>query len=599
MTSFFNKKFNPLFRLFMILVNDVVLMNLTLYLSYYLRIEYFYPFNYIIEVFIFSTFIYLIIFFYFKINKQYFRYFNSNAYRLYFRAFIFFSFLFGCYVFFQSNNYIPRSLVFIFPVFFFSLLVISRILVTKFFIFQNVNLKKKVVIFGFNPSTFGILSNNYKVLCFIDDKKYNYKRIINDVKIISSNKFIKSYSSYKFDLILIESEKIFNKSKYQIRKHIINKKILVQKISMKNNEIITSSYLDFNYFFNRKNKISPLGTIYDQKVILITGAGGSIGSNIVFQVMNCNYKKLILLDCSEFNLYELANSIPNNDRTIFLLNNFNDMNEMQKIFDQNDIDIVFHAAAYKHVPLIEVNPFSAIKNNFLDTFNFMKLSIKNNLSFFCLISSDKAVRPTNIMGSSKRLSELALQYFSKIHNHKTTFCAVRFGNVINSSGSVMPLFKKQIDNNLPLTLTHKNIIRYFMTIEEAANLVLNTNKISKGGEIFLLDMGEPIKLFDLAKFMIQFSGKKIKSKKDSKGDIEIKIIGLRKGEKLYEELLVDKESVQTEIKSIYQSIENKISILEFKKLHNKLIECYKLNDLQKLLSTLNNNFIKYDIRNSK
>ena len=206
----------------------------------------------------------------------------------------------------------------------------------------------------------------------------------------------------------------------------------------------------------------------------------------------------------------MSNKINNKINIDFNLINFNNKNDVNKILTTNKVDIIFHAAAFKHVPLIENNPFSAIKNNFLDTFEFMKFISNHNIPNFCLISSDKAVRPTNIMGASKRLSELALSYLDNSKSNKTIFCSVRFGNVINSSGSVKPLFQQQIDNNLSVTLTHKKIIRYFMTIEEAANLVLNTTKISQGGEIFLLDMGDPIKLYDLAKLMIQFSGKSLK-----------------------------------------------------------------------------------------
>ena len=216
----------------------------------------------------------------------------------------------------------------------------------------------------------------------------------------------------------------------------------------------------------------------------------------------------------------------------------------------------------------------------------MKLVAKNNIPHFCLISSDKAVRPTNIMGASKRLSELSMTYLNNLKNHNTIFNAVRFGNVINSSGSVMPLFQSQIHNNSDITLTHRNIIRYFMTIEEAANLVLNTNKISKGGEIFLLDMGDPIKLLDLAKIMIQFSGKTEKIR--GTGDINIKIIGLRKGEKLYEELLVDNKSISSDIKNIFQSIELKLSNKEFINIFDKIKKSYNNNNKELLFKILKN-----------
>ena len=297
------------------------------------------------------------------------------------------------------------------------------------------------------------------------------------------------------------------------------------------------------------------------------------------------------MDNSEFNLYNLSSKIKNKVNINFNLVNFNNKNDVKKILTNNKVDIIFHAAAYKHVPLIETNPFSAIKNNFLDTYEFMKLITQYNVSNFCLISSDKAVRPTNVMGASKRLSELALTYLNNLKSHKTVFCSVRFGNVINSSGSVKPLFQYQIDNNLPLTLTHKKIIRYFMTIEEAANLVLNTIKISKGGEIFLLDMGKPIYLYDLAKLMIQFSGKTIKI--NGNGDVDIKIIGLREGEKLYEELLIDEESLESSVKYIYQSLESKISNKNFQEIYSNIFNSYELNNIKSLKKTLKGKFINY------
>ena len=585
------------FRNLLILINDIVILNLSLYSAYYLRVEYFLTISEIKNVALISSTIYILLFFTFKINKQYFRYFSANSYQLYFKIYIVYGFLFGAFVAFQNHNYIPRSLSLIFPTFFFFILIINRLLIAKFFEYQFLSKQKKAVVFGFNSSNINSLSSYAKILCFIDNKKINTKRIVNGIKILSSNEFNKSHLKFNYDLILIENENLFNKCRLNIRDYIFDNGVLVQKIFSNKNEIVTKSYFDFNYFFNRKNKITALGSLYANKVIMITGAGGSIGSNIVFQLIKYQFKKLILLDNSELNLYNMSNQIPNNLDIEFLLKNFNDKDGIKEILSKSKVDVIFHAAAYKHVPLIEINPFSAIKNNFLDTFEFMKLVSSYNISYFCLISSDKAVRPTNIMGASKRLSELSSKYFNNLSRNKTNFCSVRFGNVINSSGSVMPLFKYKIDNNLPLTLTHKKIIRYFMTIEEAANLVLNTYKISTGGEIFLLDMGEPIKLLDLAKIMIQFSGKKLK--KNGLGDIEIKIIGLRKGEKLFEELLVDKKSMKSSINSIYQSLEDDIKINDFKNLHNQIINSFKSNDIKQLKIILNNKSINYKIFNAK
>lgn len=584
-------------RLFLILTNDLLILSIALYISYFIRLENFINIFEILNVFYVSIILYIIIFFIFHISKQYFRYFNFNSYELYLKIYISYLFLFSFYVFFQDIDFIPRSLSLIFPTFFIISLIINRILISKILKSKFSFKKNKSIIFGFNSSNINILSSYTKILCFVDDNKKNNQRVINGVKILSSNEFNKSFNNFNFNQILIENISVFENSKYQIREHIISNGTLVQKISFKDNEIITSSYFDFNYFFNRKNKINSLGNLYKNKVILITGAGGSVGSNIVFQLLNTNYKKLILLDKSEFNLYNLVNSLPLSSKIQISLINFTDKVAINHLFLNSNIEVIFHAAAYKHVPLIETNPFSAIKNNFLDTYDFMKIVIKFQIPFFCLISSDKAVRPTNIMGASKRLSELALRYLDSHSKNKTILTTVRFGNVINSSGSVKPLFQYQIDNNLPLTLTHKKIIRYFMTIEEAANLVLNTYKISKGGEIFLLDMGNPIKLYDLAKLMIQFSGKTIK--KNDKGDIKIKIIGLRSGEKLYEELLVDRKSKQSEIKSIYQSLESKMSDKEFKNLYFDIFETYKAFNTKNLIKKLDNKYINYHSKNGK
>ena len=582
-------------RVLIILLNDLLILNISLYTSYFLRTEAFIDMFLIKNVILFSNLIYCLIFFVFAIYKQYFRYFNYNSFSLYLKFFICFLFFFSLFTFIQTQNYLPRSLSLIFPSFFFLLLISNRIFVAKILKHKYKKNYTKSVIFGFNYSNINTLATNVKIECIIDDSKKYSKRIINGIKILSSKEFNNNYSRFNFDIILINNEITFNKSKNKLRNYIMENNILVQKIFIKNNQIFTKPYFDFNYFFNRKNKINKLGKTFNKKVILITGAGGSVGSNIVYQLLKTNYKQLILLDISEYNLYNLSQNIPNNKNINLLLKDYGNNKDIEEILSKYKVDIIFHAAAYKHVPLIELNPFSALKNNFLDSYKFMQLSSKYLVPYFCLISSDKAVRPKNIMGATKRLSELAMIYLSNSKSHNTIFCAVRFGNVINSSGSVMPLFQNQIDKNIPVTLTHKKIIRYFMKIEEAANLVLNTYKIAKGGEIFLLDMGEPIKLYDLAKLMIQFSGKKLRENGD--GDIEIKVIGLRKGEKLYEELLVDEMSKKTEINQIYQSLEKKITNREFIYLLKKINDSYKSSSLNDFTIAIKSNFINYSTKN--
>ena len=582
-----------LLRSFLIITNDLVILNTVLSLSYFLRTEEFiYPID-VYVIYLFANIIYLFFFIFFKINNQYFRHFVFNSFELYLKFFLFYISIFTIFTFTQKINYLPRSLSIIFPTFFFISLLLNRFLV-QIFLNENSKISKtRTVVFGFNEIKLNTLLSFVKIVCFVDDNYTNQKRKVNGIDIITTKEFNKNFKLYNFDRILIKNENYFNKSKYIIRKHIFEKKINVQKIRFNDNHLHTESYFDFNYFFERKNKKTPLGNIFKDKVILITGAGGSIGSNIVYQLLGTQFKKIFLLDNSEFNLYSLGNSLSKNKNIVFCLNNFIDTDFITDLFKKNKIDIIFHAAAYKHVPLTEFNPFSAIKNNFLDTFEFVKIVSSYNIPYFCLISSDKAVRPTNIMGASKRLSELCINYLFNLKKNKTIFTSVRFGNVVDSSGSVKPLFQKQIDNNNKLTLTHKNIIRYFMTIEEASNLVLNVYKIAKGGEVFLLDMGEPIKLIDLAKFMIQFSGKTEKTK--GIGDIEIKIIGLRKGEKLYEELLVDNNSKNSDINHIFQSIEEEISQKEFLNLYDNIKMSYIKKDKYKLIKFLKHKSVKYKI----
>lgn len=578
-----------------ILINDLTLLFFSLYLSYFIRIDRFIDFFEIKFTLIVSSIIYLIIFFRLKIFNQFFRYFNQSSYNLYIRFYIYFLIIFSFYVFFQNISFIPRSIAFIFPTVFFIFIFISRMFVSKFYKKRfTYNKKYNAVLIGFNPSNFSSIFEYTNVICFVDDHIENRHRSVNGVKIYTSKDFLNNLNNLNFEIILIENKKYFESIKNDIREYILKNHILVQCIKFSNNQIITSPYFDFNFFFNRKNKISELGDSYDNKTILVTGAGGSVGSNIVFQLLKTKFKKLILIDNSEYNLFKLSQQFNSNDHISMNLLDFSDFEKISFLIKSNNVQYIFHAAAYKHVPIIEHNCFSAIKNNFINTYNFINLSIKLNISCFCLISSDKAVRPTNIMGSSKRLAELALLYFSEIKNvSNTKLCSVRFGNVINSSGSVMPLFAKQINNNLPVTITHKDIIRYFMTIEEAANLVLNVIKISKGGEIFLLDMDKPIKLVQLAELMIQFAGKKLKSQ-DLINGIEIKFIGLRPGEKLFEELLVDNKSKPTSIRNIYQTDELLMPPLEFEKLYDRIIKSYRNNNFIELKEILKNKYINYN-----
>lgn len=289
------------------------------------------------------------------------------------------------------------------------------------------------------------------------------------------------------------------------------------------------------------------------KNVLVTGAGGSIGSELCRQIIKNKPKCLVLYELSEYALYAIhqdllawqsANSENLHTEVVALLGNVNNQQKLNKVFNKYAINTVYHAAAYKHVPIVEYNPFEGVINNAKGTYHCVKAAIESHVATFVLISTDKAVRPTNIMGASKRLAELVCQGFSNQNPH-TKISMVRFGNVLGSSGSVVPLFTKQIAEGGPITVTHPEVTRYFMTIPEAANLVIQAGAMAKGGEVFVLDMGKPVKIVDLARRMIHLSGYEVKDVNNPSGDIEIVFSGLRPGEKLYEELIIGDDNIES------------------------------------------------------
>lgn len=327
-----------------------------------------------------------------------------------------------------------------------------------------------------------------------------------------------------------------------------------------------------------------LSTCITGRTVMVTGAGGSIGSELCRQIIRLNPKRLLLLDMSEFALYSIEQELQEIRRThdiaadvMPFLGSVLESEKCERILRTFSVNTIYHAAAYKHVPLVEHNPIQGIRNNALGTLCLAQAAIAAEVSCFVLISTDKAVRPTNVMGATKRLAELILQAFSR--NQKgTRFCMVRFGNVLGSSGSVVPLFRKQIMAGGPITLTHPEITRYFMTIPEAAQLVLQAGAMGEGGDVFVLDMGEPVKIMDLATRMVHLSGLEVQGDSDSDDAIEIQHVGLRPGEKLYEELLIGSNVEGTQHPLIMRAQETEIP----------------WNDLQKLLVALDSACEQFD-----
>lgn len=295
------------------------------------------------------------------------------------------------------------------------------------------------------------------------------------------------------------------------------------------------------------------------QVVMVTGAGGSIGSELCRQILMARPKCLLLFENNEYALYTIYNDLSKvfDIETIPLLGTVTDKNRMARVFDAWQPAMVFHAAAYKHVPLVEHNPLEGLFNNVFGTLRVAELAQEKGVKDFVLVSTDKAVRPTNVMGASKRLSELILQGLNSVQSH-TRLSMVRFGNVLNSSGSVVPLFREQIRQGGPVTITHLDVTRYFMTIPEAAQLVVQASTMAKGGEVFVLDMGEPVLIRDLARNMIELSGLSVRSSDNPDGDIAIEVVGLRPGEKLYEELLIGDNPTQTRHPRIMMATEHSL-----------------------------------------
>lgn len=299
------------------------------------------------------------------------------------------------------------------------------------------------------------------------------------------------------------------------------------------------------------------------KVVMITGAGGSIGSELSRQILKNRPQKVLLYEQSEYALYKIEQDLQKSypySEIIGILGDILNQPLLEKIIDKYSVETIYHAAAYKHVPLVECNVAAGVLNNVFGTLSAAKAAINKNVQTFVLISTDKAVRPTNVMGASKRLAELILQAIAEKTPSKTRVCMVRFGNVLGSSGSVVPLFKEQIRQGGPLTVTHPDVTRYFMTIPEAAQLVLQAGAMAQGGDVFVLDMGEPVKIVELAKKMIELSGLELRDPVTGAGDISIEFVGLRQGEKLYEELLIGNNVTWTKHPRIMRAEE---SMLEY------------------------------------
>ena len=500
--------------------------------------------------------------------------------------------------FFDKKYFIPTSIIgidfFILVFMLIFLRIFVKILYFEFFFPKKI--KKNVIIVGSDESAIITkrtidrdTETNYKVIAFLETEKKNINKKLEGTKIFYYKKIDEILNKNKIRNIIFAKKNI-----RQEEKKIILEKCLDFNVNILNVPDV-SNWINGKLTFKqiRKIKIEDLlqreainlekdkiKSIINDKIILITGAAGSIGSEICLQVLKFSPKKVILLDNAETPSYNLELELIENLKIKnfkFVIADIRDKRRLKNIFKIYSPEIVFHAAAYKHVPMMEINPSEAIYTNVYGTKNLADLSVEFNVKKFLMISTDKAVNPSSIMGTSKRIAEIYIQSFNSIS--KTQFITTRFGNVLGSNGSVIPRFKKQIEERKAITVTHPEITRYFMTIPEACQLVLQANALGKGGEIFIFDMGKSIKILDLAKKMIKLSGLEIEK------DIKIKFTGMRPGEKLYEELLNKEENnlktphsqiMIAKVRNIkFEKIKSEIKeLLEIQKTHN-VIEIVK------------------------
>ncbi|MCK5898790.1 MAG: polysaccharide biosynthesis protein [Methylococcales bacterium] len=464
----------------------------------------------------------------------------------------------------------------------------------------NENGKKHVIIYGAGNTGVQLAlalihGHEFKAVAFLDDKPALHTRKVNDLKIYPFSALEKLIARYKVSDVLLAMPSVTGTRRSEIIRLLEPHSVHVRTVP-NINEIARGKFtfdtlreVDIGDLLGRES-VPPIEALLHanirDKVVMVTGAGGSIGSELCKQIIENKPRCLVLFERSEFNIYKIEQALlkleNNTCRIIPILGSVTDSRRLEQVCEAFVVQTIYHTAAYKHVPLVEQNPAQAVWNNIFGTLALAQTAIKFNVETFVLISTDKAVRPTNTMGATKRFAELILQALSEKPEYcnQTRFTMVRFGNVLGSSGSVVPLFREQIAKGGPVTVTDKRVIRYFMTIPEAAELVIQAGAMGQGGDVFVLDMGIPVHIVELARRMIHLSGFNIKDEAQPFGDIEIVYTGLRPGEKLYEELLIGNNVSQTQHEKIMRAEENVIAWPKLNQIINNLEKNIKKNDLE-------------------
>lgn len=497
---------------------------------------------------------------------------------------------------------LPRTVPFIYATLILISIAGSRLIVRGLVNTQTNRNKIPVLIYGAGASGRQLClslqnGHEYKPVAFVDDNTAIQGNYVTDLMVFPPSKLKLLIDGLKVDKVLFAIPSISADAK----------RAIFNKVRMLNVEMLTipgtAELVSGKFGFNQlksvqiedllgREEIHPSSELLRkcifEKNVFVSGAGGSIGSELCRQIVKHSPKTLILFELSEFNLYAIESEISKlaaETKIVPIMGSVQDKRLLEQVFDKYQIHTVYHAAAYKHVPLVEYNIARGVLNNIWGTLRLAEVSFKHKVNNFVLISTDKAVRPTNVMGTTKRVAELIVQDLASRTEH-STFCMVRFGNVLGSSGSVIPLFRKQIENGGPITVTHPEITRYFMTIPEAATLVIQAGAMAEGGDVFVLDMGAPVKITDLATKMVQLMGSTVRNDDNPDGDIEISYSGLRPGEKLYEELLIGGNVLETNHPRIMKANEITMSSKDLQQLLDNLKDAVSKNDMHLLVNLL-------------
>jgi FlaA1/EpsC-like NDP-sugar epimerase len=571
-----------IYKQFIMLFVDVSTLLFALLLSFVLRLGEPFPFDYIYDslwIFFAVPIVTIPLFIKLGLYRSVLQYIGIKIISTTLQATTISCLIIGFLMMFFRESNLPRSVL---PIFWF---IINIFVMSTRFLFKGylyswdsfVNARKQTIIYGAGNAGVQLVeslkkSAVYAPIAFIDDDKERQGTILNFLEVFPFEKIEELIKIKEAKILLFAVPSASHKQRTQILQKLTKFPIEVKVLASMDNivdgvvSIDSIKHVGVADILGR-NPVAPKKKLLERNItcknILITGAGGSIGSELSRQIINLSPDTIILLDNSEFNLYtihqELSSSLKN-VKIIPSLCTVTNYHHLKKIISEHNINTIFHAAAYKHVPMVEMNVISGVYNNIMGTYNVARVADELKVDTVVLVSTDKAVRPTNVMGASKRFSELILQSFSV--KSSTCFSMVRFGNVLDSAGSVVPLFRKQIKKGGPVTVTHRNISRYFMTIPESVQLVLQAGAMAKGGDVFVLDMGEPIKIIDLAYKMIHLSGLTPIDNVNPDGDISIEFTGLRPGEKLFEELLIGNDVIQSEHPRIMQARESKLSFEE-------------------------------------